>query len=77
MERFNVYEISSAFDYHGYSLVAAKSASQANAFIEDFKKSDPDNYYDSMGYNFVDESDKISDIYSDIAGFIIHRIYYG
>lgn len=49
MERFNVYEISSAFDYHGYSLVAAKSASQANTFIEDFKKSDPDNYYDSMG----------------------------
>lgn len=77
MERFNVYEISSAFDYHGYSLVAAKSASQANAFIEDFKKSDPYNSYDSMGYNFVDESDKISDIYSDIAGFIIHRIYYG
>ena len=77
MERFNVYEISSAFDYHGYSLVAAKSASQANAFIEDFKKSDPDNSYDSIGYNFVDESDKISDIYSDIAGFIIHRIYYG
>ena len=77
MERFNVYEISCAFDYHGYSLVAAKSASQANAFIEDFKKSDPDNYYDSMGYNFVDESDKISDIYSYIAGFIIHRIYYG
>ena len=77
MERFNVYEISSAFDYHWYSLVAAKSASQANAFIEDFKKSDPDNSYDSIGYNFVDESDKISDIYSDIAGFIIHRIYYG
>ena len=77
MERFNVYEISSAFDYHVYSLVAAKSASQANAFIEDFKKSDPDNSYDSIGYNFVDESDKISDIYSDIAGFIIHRIYYG
>lgn len=77
MERFNVYEISSAFDYHGYSLVAAKSASQANAFIEDFKKSDPDNYYDSMGYTFVSESDKISDIYSDISGFILHRIYYG
>ena len=77
MERFNVYEISSTSDYHGYSLVAAKSASQANAFIEEFKKSDPDNYYDSMGYNFVDESDKISDIYSDIAGFITYRIYYG
>ena len=77
MERFNVYEISSTSDYHGYSLVAAKSASQANAFIEEFKKSDPDNYYDSMGYNFVDESDKISDIYSDISGFITHRIYYG
>ena len=77
MERFNVYEISSAFDYHGYSLVAAKSASQANTFIEEFKKSDPDNVYDSFGYNFVDESDKIQDIYSDIAGFIIHRIYYG
>lgn len=76
MERFNVYEISSTSDYHGYSLVAAKSASQANAFIEDFKKSDPDNIYDSMGYNFVDESDKISDIYSDISGFITHKIYY-
>lgn len=77
MERFNVYEISSAFDYHGYSLVAAKSASQANAFIEEFKKSDQDNVYDSMGYTFVSESDKISDIYSDISGFILHRIYYG
>lgn len=77
MERFNVYEVSSTSDYHGYSLVAAKSASQANAFIEDFKKSDPDNVYDSMGYNFVDEYDRISDIYSDIAGFITHRIYYG
>ena len=77
MERFNVYEISSTSDYHGYSLVAAKSASQANAFIEEFKKSDPDNVYDSMGYTFVSESDKISDIYSDISGFILHRIYYG
>lgn len=77
MERFNVYEISSAFGYHGYSLVAAKSASQANAFIEDFKKSDPDNVYDSFGYTFVSESDRISDIYSDISGFILHRIYYG
>ena len=77
MERFNVYEISSAYDYHGYSLVAAESAGQANAFIEEFKKSDPDNVYDSFGYNFVDESDKIQDIYSDIAGFITYRIYYG
>lgn len=76
MERFNVYEISSTSDYHGYSLVAAKSASQANAFIEDFKKSDPGNIYDSMGYNFVDENDRISDIYSDITGFIVHKIYY-
>ena len=77
MEHFNVYEISSAFGYHGYSLVAAESASQANAFIEEFKKSDPDNVYDSMGYNFVDESDRISNIYSDITGFIVHEIYYG
>ena len=61
MEHFNVYEISSAFGYHGYSLVAAESASQANAFIEEFKKSDPDNVYDSMGYTFVSESDKILD----------------
>ena len=30
-----------------------------------------------MGYSFVDEYDRISDIYSDIAGFITHRIYYG
>lgn len=29
-----------------------------------------------MGYTFVSESDRISDIYSDIAGFITHRIYY-
>ena len=57
--------------------MAAKSASQANTFIEEFKKSDPDNVYDSFGYNFVDESDKIQDIYSDIAGFITYRIYYG
>ena len=77
MEHFNVYRISSTSDYHGYSLVAAESASQANAFIEEFKKSDPDNVYDSMGYTFVSESDKISDIYSDISGFILHRIYYG
>ena len=77
MGHFNVYRISSTSDYRGYSLVAAESASQANAFIEEFKKSDPDNIYDSMGYNFVDESDKISDIYSDIAGFIVHEIYYG
>ena len=77
MERFNVYEISSAYDYHGYSLVAAESASQANVFIEAFKKSDPDNVYNSFGYNFVDESDRISNIYSDITGFIMHEIYYG
>ena len=76
MERFNVYEISSTSDYHGYSLVAAKSASQANAFIEDFKKSDPGNIYDSISYNFVDENDRISDIYSDISEFITHKIYY-
>ena len=35
------------------------------------------NSYDSMGYNFVDESDRISNIYSDITGFIVHEIYYG
>ena len=71
MERFNVYEISSTSDYHGYSLVAAETASQANVFIEAFKQSDPNNTY-----NFVDESDRISNIYSDITGFIVHKIYY-
>ncbi len=77
MERFNVYEISSTSDYRGHSLVAAENASQANVFIEAFKQSDPNNAYNSMGYNFVDESDRISNIYSDITGFIIHGIYYG
>ena len=77
MEHFNVYRISSTSDYHGYSLVAAENASQANIFIEAFKQSDPNNAYDSMGYNFVDESDRISNIYSDITGFIVHEIYYG
>ena len=77
MEHFNVYRISSTSDYRGYSLVAAENSSQANVFIEAFKQSDPNNAYDSMGYNFVDESDRISNIYSDISGFILNRIYYG
>lgn len=77
MERFNVYEISSTSDYRRHSLVAAENASQANVFIEAFKQSDPNNAYNSMGYNFVDESDRISNIYSDSTGFIIHGIYYG
>ena len=76
MERFNVYRISSTSDYRGYSLVAAENASQANIFTEAFKQSDPNNAYDSMGYNFVDESDRISNIYSSITGFIMHGIYY-
>lgn len=73
---YKVYRIYSKIDYTGYSLIAAKTAEEANWMIEDFKKSDTKNRLDSYGYDYVDENDAIEDLYSDRVGFILHGIDY-
>ena len=74
--KYNVYLISSKYHYRSESLVAAESAEEANSFIQNFKTKDKDNIDDSWGYEYVDESDSIEHLYSDIKGIIHYGIYY-
>ena len=72
----NVYKINSKCYYSGISFVAADNADEANAFIDSFKKSDPENIFDSRGYENVTEDNVVDNLYSDIKGIIYKDIYY-
>ena len=75
-EKYNVYEINCTQYYNGYALVAAENVNEANNFIEQFKKGDSDNYCNSTGYSYVDETDVLEDVYSERKGIIKYGIYY-
>lgn len=72
----NVYEVSSGCHYSGFALIAAENAKEANKFIQEFKDEDKDNYYNSYGYEFVEEYDVIEDVFAERKGFITHGIRY-
>lgn len=76
MKRYNVYEIiPNSLYYGGMSLVAAESTEEANDFIDEFIKSDTQNYNDSLGYNHIDEYNIMDHLYSDEKGIIYYGIY--
>ena len=62
--------------YVGHSLVAAKSAEDANRIIQDFKDSDKGNDRDSYAYGDVSESNLIEDLISTREGIILEGFYY-
>lgn len=73
---YKVYKINSACYYHGMGLVAAESAIEANKLIDNFIASDPNNIYDSWGYEHVDEWDCIEPLQSEEKGIVFREIYY-
>lgn len=78
VERYKVYEIDSKCSYIGTSLVAAKTAEEANKYIDGFREIDKDNKCDSWGYADVSEDDVIENLWSEESGIIKHGIrYYG
>lgn len=77
IEQYKVYKIWSAEScYVGYSLVAAKSAEEANKIIQDFRDSDDHNACDSYAYSDVSEDDVIEELISTCSGIILQGFYY-
>lgn len=74
--RNKIYVSSAESCYTGYSLVAAKTAEEANEYIRQFKESDKGNLRDSKGYSFVTEDDVKNSIYSEESGIVLHGIHY-
>ena len=62
--------------YSGVSLVAAKNADEANIYIKNFKDRDKNNYADSYGYSYVNETDVIEGLYSVLPDLVWLGIYY-
>lgn len=73
---YKVYEINPKCYYHGKGLVAAESAIEANKLIDNFIAGDPDNAYDSWGYEHVEEWDCIESLQSNEKGIVLFGIYY-
>lgn len=76
MHQYKVYLIDSLSHYIGSALVAADSAEEANELIGEFKDRDTKNCFDSYGYSYVDESDRIESVFSIRKGIIHFGIYY-
>ena len=76
LDLYKVYKIEPNSCYRGTSLVAAKTASEANNYIENFRDLDKDNANDSGGYSDVNEDDMLENIYSNESGIIDYGIYY-
>ena len=77
IEQYKVYRVYPCdCAYVGHSLVAAKSAEDANRIIQDFKDSDKGNDRDSYAYGDVSESNLIEDLISTREGIILEGFYY-
>ena len=74
--KYNIYEVSSGCHYSGFALIAAENAAEANKLIQKFKDEDKDNFYNSYGYELVEEYDEIEGIFAERKGFITHGIRY-
>ena len=75
-KRNNIYISRCEACYTGYSIVAAKTADEANEYIKQFKERDKGNLGDSKGYSFVDEDDIVREVYTERSGIVLHGIHY-
>ena len=75
-QSYKVYKIEANSSYTGYSLVAAKSADEANHYIDNFREIDKDNQGDSWGYSNVNEDDVLENIFSNETGILDYGIRY-
>ena len=73
---YKVYEVTPRSCYYGYALVAAKSAAEANEHIATMKELDPNNKWDSFGWDYVTEDDVIENIFADCEGIMRNNIRY-
>lgn len=73
---YKVYEVTPSCYYSGYALVAAHSAAEANEHISVLKELDPNNKYDSWGWNYVTEDDVVENIFANCEGIMRSNIYY-
>lgn len=71
-----VYKVDPAMYYHGFALVGAETAEQANSFIDSFQEFDKDNSADSWGYCHVSEDDVIDYIFAETEGILLYGIFY-
>lgn len=77
IEQYKVYRVCpSDCAYAGYSLVAAKSAEEANKIIQDVRDSDAYNTCDSYAYSDVSEDDVIEELISTRSGIILQGFHY-
>lgn len=76
MTKYNIHKITPKAHYDGDALIVATSCEQANSYIKDFQENDKDNKNDSLGYNFVQESDVVKGIWGEKPGFVNKSIYY-
>ena len=72
---YNVYKIDTTYGYHGFALVGAETAEEANRLIRDFQVDDTDDWFNTTGYLEVKEYNKIDGIFSRTKGFIATEIY--
>lgn len=73
---YKVYHVSPASYYEGFALIAANSAAEVNEHIAEYKATDINNRWDSLGLTYVDEGDVIENITASIEGFIYNNIFY-
>ena len=75
--QFPVYKIEPNQNcYCGTALIVAESVDQANNFIDDFIRSDRYNKYDSWGYGYVIEDNRIDCLFSTVTGILDYGIWY-
>lgn len=76
-DKYNVYLINPSLGcYSGVSVVAGETSDEANEFIMNFKEDDKTNDFDSFGYDFVTEEDRMEFVYAEEKGILLWGIYY-
>ena len=77
MAKFQVYKCTPKKKcYSGVALIAAESAREVNAFIDNFIANDSKNLGDSWGYSYVNEDDRIDCVFANRKGILDYGIYY-
>lgn len=74
-ETYNVYLVDPKIGYSGCALVAAVNAKQANNIIRKFIQTDSNNMRSSSGYCFVNEAEKVSNVFAAKNGILHYGIY--
>jgi len=73
---YKVYKVESNSSYIGTSLVAARTADEANHYINIFREIDKNNESDSWGYCTVNEDDALENTWSSKSGILDYGIRY-